>query len=88
VTLASHEEIDYEVGENRAQFREHESPERVLFRYMFERAVGPVLSDVEMARESRTWEEVRAKLQSSFPMMSATDLPADMMHSTPGTRRR
>ncbi len=42
-------------------------------------AVGPILSDVEMAHEGRDWEEVRAKLQSVIPLGTATDVPADVV---------
>lgn len=41
-------------------------------------AVGPVVSHVEMARDGRTWGNVRAKLAVSHPLTDATDLPADL----------
>ncbi|MCA9298625.1 MAG: hypothetical protein KDA28_06140, partial [Phycisphaerales bacterium] len=41
-------------------------------------AVGPVLSDVEMAHEGRDWDAVAAKLEVSAPLAIATDLPADV----------
>ena len=41
-------------------------------------AVGPILSDVEMAHEGRTWDDVRNKLAASVPLANATDLPADV----------
>jgi len=41
-------------------------------------AVGPILSDVEMAHENRSWTEVTEKLETAAPMGLATDLPADM----------
>jgi len=41
-------------------------------------ALGPILSDVEMAKESRSWAEVTSKLASVTPMAFASDLPIDM----------
>lgn len=41
-------------------------------------AVGPVLSNVEMAHDSRTWDQVASKLARSRPMGLATDIPADV----------
>lgn len=41
-------------------------------------AVGPVLSDVEMAHDLRTWGEVRTKLRDARPMALATNVPSDM----------
>lgn len=41
-------------------------------------AVGPVLSDVEMAHDLRTWSEVKTKLRDAKPMALATNLPADV----------
>ncbi len=41
-------------------------------------SMGPVLSAVEMASESRTWNQVTAKLASVKPMALATNLPADV----------
>ena len=41
-------------------------------------AVGPVLSDVEMAHDLRTWGEVRTKLRDARPMALATNVPPDM----------
>ncbi len=42
-------------------------------------AVGPILSDVEMAHESRDWDEVVAKLEAVAPLTLATHLPPDMV---------
>ncbi|MDA7936409.1 hypothetical protein N9B90_00550 [bacterium] len=42
-------------------------------------AVGPILSSAEMGRVGRTWQDVRAKLQSVEPMKLASNLPADMV---------
>jgi len=42
-------------------------------------AVGPILSDVEMAYEGRTWNDVRDKLTRSIPLRNATDLPQDIV---------
>jgi cytochrome c peroxidase len=41
-------------------------------------AVGPILSDVEMAHEGRTWDQVRAKLEQVRPLALATELPGDL----------
>ncbi|MCA9730193.1 MAG: T9SS type A sorting domain-containing protein, partial [Candidatus Eisenbacteria bacterium] len=41
-------------------------------------AVTPILSDVEMAHENRTWDEVIAKLAAATPLALASDLPPDM----------
>ncbi len=41
-------------------------------------AVGPILSDVEMAHEGRDWDDVRARLQSVVPLGTATDVPTDV----------
>ncbi len=41
-------------------------------------AVGPILSQAEMAHDGRTWEEVRAKLQSITPMLMASNIPGDV----------
>ena len=41
-------------------------------------SVAPILSDVEMAKENRTWAEVTAKLATVTPLAQAIDVPADM----------
>lgn len=41
-------------------------------------AVGPVLSDVEMAHKHRDWAAVSEKLVTAVPMALGTNLPADM----------
>lgn len=41
-------------------------------------ALGPILSDVEMAAEGRTWADVTNKLATAVPMVYATAIPADM----------
>ncbi len=41
-------------------------------------AVGPILSDVEMASEGRTWSQVADKLASVRPMALAPDLTGDI----------
>ena len=41
-------------------------------------ALLPILSDVEMAKEGRTWLEVTSKLASVTPLALATGLPADV----------
>ncbi len=40
--------------------------------------LGPPLSDVEMAHESRDWDQITAKLADVKPLALATDLPIDM----------
>ncbi len=42
-------------------------------------AVGPVVSDVEMAHESRPWSHVTDKLAVVPPLALATDIPQDML---------
>ncbi len=41
-------------------------------------AVGPLLSDVEMAFEGRTWDDLVTKMESVAPLALGTDLPADV----------
>lgn len=41
-------------------------------------AVAPILSDVEMAQEGRTWAEVAAKLAAVTPLDLAANLPNDI----------
>ncbi len=41
-------------------------------------AVGPPVSDVEMAHEGRDWTQIRAKLTAARPLALASDLPPDM----------
>jgi len=41
-------------------------------------AVGPIVSDVEMAHEFRDWFEVTTKLATVVPLALATDIPQDM----------
>jgi hypothetical protein len=40
--------------------------------------VAPILSSVEMGRDSRTWSSVAAKLAISEPLGNATSVPADV----------
>ncbi len=42
-------------------------------------AVGPVVSDVEMAHEDRDWSEVTSKLATVAPLALAADIPQDML---------
>ena len=44
-------------------------------------AVGPPLSDIEMACTTRGWAEITAKLATVSPMVLATDLPTDMQNA-------
>ena len=41
-------------------------------------ALEPILSDIEMAKEGRTWEGVIAKLSAVAPLALAADWPADI----------
>ncbi|MEM8710684.1 MAG: cytochrome-c peroxidase, partial [Planctomycetota bacterium] len=41
-------------------------------------SIEPILSDVEMADEGRTWASVTGRLENAVPMALATDLTADM----------
>lgn len=41
-------------------------------------SLGPILSDVEMAKEGRTWAEVVARLEFAPPLGLATDWPTDV----------
>lgn len=41
-------------------------------------AVGPIVSDVEMAHQSRSWSQVTAKLARVRPLALATSLPPDV----------
>ena len=40
-------------------------------------AVGPPLSDIEMAHSGRDWSEITMKLESVVPLVLATNLPSD-----------
>jgi cytochrome c peroxidase len=42
-------------------------------------AVAPILSNVEMGRDARTWPAVAAKLAQSEPLGHATSIPADVL---------
>ena len=42
-------------------------------------ALGPILNPAEMARQGRTWSDVRAKLQQVEPLALASNLPTDMV---------
>ena len=42
-------------------------------------AVGPILNSVEMACETRTWDDVRAKLESVTPLFFASNLTPDIV---------
>ena len=41
-------------------------------------AVGPIVSSVEMAKQSRTWTEVTQKLELVVPLSLADNIPPDM----------
>ncbi len=44
-------------------------------------ALIPILSDVEMAKEARDWDDVTQKLAAVVPMALASDVPADMLNA-------
>ncbi|NRA75545.1 MAG: hypothetical protein HRU16_06345 [Planctomycetes bacterium] len=41
-------------------------------------SVGPIVSDVEMGCDSRTWDDVRARLIAAVPLQYTSDIPADI----------
>jgi len=41
-------------------------------------AIAPIMSAVEMGHDGRTWDDVRARLESVRPLSTATDLPPDV----------
>ena len=41
-------------------------------------AAGPIVSEVEMAHQSRDWDRVVAKLRTARPLALASDLPPDL----------
>ncbi len=41
-------------------------------------SIGPILNDVEMARENRTWADVITKIENATPLTLATYVPPDM----------
>lgn len=43
--------------------------------------LDPILSDVEMAHEGRTWADVEAKLAAAAPLALAENLPADVANA-------
>lgn len=47
-------------------------------------AVGPPLSDVEMAHFNRDWSEITVKLASAVPLALASDLPPDVESAVAG----
>ncbi|HNO78358.1 MAG TPA: cytochrome c peroxidase [Phycisphaerae bacterium] len=47
-------------------------------------AVGPIMSDVEMAHEDRDWSEVSTKLSAAKPMALAVQKPADVQAALAG----
>lgn len=66
-------------------FEDPQTGETVIpFRGALEtQALGPILSEVEMGRPARTWEDVATKLQRVRPMARALDLPPDMANALP-----
>lgn len=42
-------------------------------------SLAPILNDIEMAYEARTWTDVTSKLETLSPLVQATDIPADML---------
>lgn len=47
-------------------------------------AVGPILSQVEMAHDVRLWSQVTDKLETAHPMALASGLPSDMAQAIAG----
>ncbi|MEE2882347.1 MAG: cytochrome c peroxidase [Planctomycetota bacterium] len=41
-------------------------------------SVGPIISSIEMGCDTRTWDDVRARLVAAIPLQFATDLPQEM----------
>ncbi|MEC9477368.1 MAG: cytochrome c peroxidase [Planctomycetota bacterium] len=41
-------------------------------------AIGPIISSIEMGCETRTWDDVRARLMAAIPLQYTTDLPQEM----------
>lgn len=44
-------------------------------------SIVPILSSVEMGNQSRTWNDVRAKLAAARPLANARRIPADMANA-------
>jgi cytochrome c peroxidase len=67
-------------GRASTQFHDPETGELLIpFSGALEsQSVLPILGDVEMAKENRTWDDVRAKLAAATPLGLATDLPPDV----------
>ena len=42
-------------------------------------AIGPIMSDAEMAAPGRSWDDVATKLSGAVPLELGTDLPADVV---------
>ncbi len=47
-------------------------------------AIGPILSTVEMAQQSRDWDDVAEKLNQVTPLALASNIPADMLDALAG----
>jgi cytochrome c peroxidase len=67
-------------GRASSEFRDPQTGEVVIESggALENQAVHPLLDDVEMAHENRTWAAVIDKLESATPMALATELPPDM----------
>jgi len=48
-------------------------------------SIAPILNNVEMAHDGRSWTDVIAKLQTATPMALAAHLPPDMANAVSGT---
>lgn len=49
-----------------------------------DQVVGPPVSDVEMAHEARSWDQITAKLEHVDPLWLATNLPGDIVSALSG----
>lgn len=73
-------------GRASSEFRDPQTGEVVIESggALESQALHPLLDDVEMAHENRTWSEVIDKLGSATPMALATELPPDMAAALSG----
>jgi cytochrome c peroxidase len=68
-------------GRARAQFVDPQTGQVVLNAggALESQAIGPPMSDVEMAHQGRDWAQISQKLASARPLALATNIPADML---------
>ena len=68
-------------GRALSQFSDPQNPDITLIANggaLESQAVGPILSNIEMAKNGRTWDEVINKLVSVTPLALASNIPEDM----------